>query len=58
MTWRTGSRLASHDFDLLTTFSYFQKDNEESLAARKRDYTKMVNHYYDLATDFYEYVPG
>jgi sterol 24-C-methyltransferase len=30
-------------------------DNEEKLAERKANYTTLVNQYYDIATDFYEY---
>ena len=32
-----------------------KKDSEESKALRKENATEVVNHYYDLATDFYEY---
>jgi len=36
--------------------TYFDRSKgEEGLSARRRDYTKVVNHYYDLVTDFYEY---
>lgn len=33
----------------------FTDDGAESKAARRSDYAKMVNQYYDLVTDFYEY---
>jgi len=36
--------------------SYFDRSKgDEGISARRRDYTKVVNSYYDLVTDFYEY---
>jgi sterol 24-C-methyltransferase len=32
-----------------------KQDQKELEATRKKNYTTLVNHYYDLATDFYEF---
>eukprot|EP00126_Sphaerothecum_destruens_P003763 Sdes_comp17546_c0_seq1m6790 len=34
---------------------YFQNKESDTPEARKENYMKLVNHYYDLCTDFYEY---
>lgn len=34
--------------------SFFDPTSKESLEARKKEYAKVTNHYYDLVTDFYE----
>lgn len=33
----------------------YDENKGGSVEARKNNYTKMVNHFYDLATDFYEF---
>jgi len=36
--------------------SYFDRSKgDEGIVERRQNYTKVVNHYYDLVTDFYEY---
>ncbi|MGB5811092.1 MAG: methyltransferase domain-containing protein [Polyangiales bacterium] len=34
---------------------FFDEDSGGDVEARKADYTTMINHYYDLVTDFYEH---
>jgi sterol 24-C-methyltransferase len=52
--------LASHGSNeevdkVLKEYTSLYENNEESVEDRKKNYAKMVNHYFDLVTDFYEY---
>merc|ERR1712188_61552 len=50
--------LKEHGGSVSSTVSDYLKYHDDSADGgelRKTDYTTMINHYYDLATDFYEY---
>lgn len=40
---------------VLKEFRRYHEDSADSLESRRAGYARMVNHYYDLVTDFYEY---
>ena len=48
---RTRGRVRGAITDYL---GFFDESNGGDVTARKADYTTMINHYYDLVTDFYE----
>ncbi len=52
---RTGVDAASVESTINDYRTLFTNDGEESKAARRSNYAKMINQYYDLVTDFYEF---